>query len=217
MAAHSPDGLRFTECLKQMLTRANLLIVGVILAAGAVTGFLMLRQNRMPSQSYQTRGPADNAPAPPSAGKTGRARPIEPAAESESGFHESDGAPDGHGHIADEERHRQTLTKIRDFQADVLGLTHAEQVRVETPELINTPAPGADHGFAAGYVAFMAGPEAMNQGVYHTMADIARLYFNRFPDAPRVTVALIIGGGVRDRETFFNSGDAKVRPGGADP
>jgi hypothetical protein len=105
--------------------------------------------------------------------------------------------------------------KIETFESEVLKNTHAVRVRVETPQLVNPQEYDSNSvGSAPGYVAFMASPQAMEEGVYHTMVDIAQHYFGQFPEAQRVTVALVIGGGVRERETFFNNWDGTVRLGG---
>lgn len=62
-----------------------------------------------------------------------------------------------------------------------------------------------------GYVAFMISPEGMQQGVERVMEDLAREYVQSFPDAPRVTVSLIVGGGVRRQGTFLNDGSGGVK------
>ena len=84
------------------------------------------------------------------------------------------------------------LAHIQDFEAGVLEGTHATRIRLETPTLtawtFDDPEAAdelKEEGYSApGYVAFMAAPDAMSEGVYHTMHDIARLYFDQFPEAP---------------------------------
>ncbi len=81
-------------------------------------------------------------------------------------------------------------------------------------------APGKDAALstapdeAPGYVAFTISPEGMAEGVHLTMETIARHYFEQFAQSPQVTVSLVVGGGVRDRRTFFNNMDGTVRMGG---
>jgi hypothetical protein len=112
--------------------------------------------------------------------------------------------------IIEEDLDDEVAVKIADFEADVLDNTHTLRIRVETPELLEAKKSGLTPGPAPGYVAFMAAPEAFEEGVFNTMQDIARHYFNQFPGAPRVTVSLVIGGGVKDHETFFINEDGTV-------
>lgn len=67
---------------------------------------------------------------------------------------------------------------------------------------------------APGYVAFMISSEGMEEGVHLTMEAIARHYFEQFAQSPRVTVSLIVGGGIRESGTFFNNMDGTVKMAG---
>jgi hypothetical protein len=69
---------------------------------------------------------------------------------------------------------------------------------------------GEDPETAPGYVAFMSSPEGFEQGVEQVMEEIAQEYIQSFPKAPRVTVSLIVGGGVRQQGTFLNNGAGGV-------
>lgn len=124
-----------------------------------------------------------------------------------------------------ETQYDDALGRIQGFEEEVLERTKAYEIRWETHSLTawasadSTRADATtleDALRAPGYVAFMAGPDAMDEGVYHTMTDIAFIYFEQFPDAPRVTVSLVIGGGIRDRETFVCNGNGSVRVAGLD-
>jgi hypothetical protein len=120
----------------------------------------------------------------------------------------------------------------KEFEERVLRETYAARVRVETPSIVRSSAPssadpGAVHpsergnwgsaeaeenpGAAPGYVAFMSRPEGFDQGIDQVMEEIAEQYVRSFPDAPRVTVSLIVGGGVRGQGTFINQAGVVVR------
>ena len=90
--------------------------------------------------------------------------------------------------------HRSAMEKAaREFETQAVENTLATHVRVESKSLD-----------APGYVAFMCGPECFKEGIPTVARQIAEMYFETFPDAPRVTVSLIIGGAVRRKMTFFN-------------
>ena len=55
-----------------------------------------------------------------------------------------------------------------------------------------------------GYVAVMPTQDALNEGISTSFEQVANLYFIEFPEAPRVTVALLQGGGVRGSYTYQN-------------
>lgn len=81
----------------------------------------------------------------------------------------------------------------RQFETQAVENTLATHVRVESKSFD-----------APGYVAFMCGSECFEEGIPTVAKHIAEMYFETFPDAPRVTVSLIIGGAVRRKMTFFN-------------
>ena len=90
--------------------------------------------------------------------------------------------------------HRSAMEEAaREFETQAVENTLATHVRVESKSLD-----------APGYVAFMCGPECFKEGIPTVARQIAEMYFEAFPDAPRVTVSLIIGGAVRRKMTFFN-------------
>jgi len=70
---------------------------------------------------------------------------------------------------------------------------------------------GEDPETAPGYVAFMSSPDGFEQGIEKVMEEIAHEYVQSFPNAPRVTVSLIVGGGVRQQGTFLNDGSGGVK------
>ncbi len=88
---------------------------------------------------------------------------------------------------------------IDEFEYRALQETDAIKIRVESR--------GAD---TPGYVAFMAGPDGLKRGIPEVMKEIAAIYLETFPDAPRITVSLIIGGGVRGRQTFLKDDELGV-------
>jgi len=88
---------------------------------------------------------------------------------------------------------------IDEFEYHALQETDAIKVRVESK--------GAD---SPGYVAFMAGPDGLKRGIPEVMKEIAAIYLETFPDAPRITVSLIIGGGVRGQQTFLRDDELGV-------
>ncbi|NLI82306.1 MAG: hypothetical protein GX443_11585 [Deltaproteobacteria bacterium] len=201
----------------------------LIVAAGA---FLIHFLNKPSKEPPQVKPPAQSRSKPADSGpsqRTGRQAALSNN-ESKMSFHDP----------ADDLK-EETAKRIAAFESNVLWETRASRVRVETPQLLalsgRTPAQqpaGSQPGLAdrsassgaleesgspfggPGYVAFMIRPEGMAEGVHLTMENIARHYFEQFKDAPQVTVSLIVGGGVRDRRTFFNNGDGAVSAAGGD-
>jgi hypothetical protein len=88
------------------------------------------------------------------------------------------------------------------FEEETLRYTDAEKIKVESKN-IDTP----------GYVAFMSRPEGFEKGIPAVMKDIADRYLETFSKAPRVTVALIVGGGVKSRQTFLRDPEFGVISG----
>ena len=91
------------------------------------------------------------------------------------------------------EYHSTMEEAARQFEIDAVENTEATHVRVESRSFD-----------APGYLAFMCGPECFKEGIPTVVRQIAEMYFEAFPDAPRVTVSLIIGGAVRRKMTFCN-------------
>jgi len=88
------------------------------------------------------------------------------------------------------------------FEEEMLLYTDAEKIKVESKSM-ETP----------GYVAFMSRPEGFAKGIPAVMKDIAGRYLETFSEAPRVTVALIVGGGVKNRQTFLRDPELGVISG----
>ena len=86
-----------------------------------------------------------------------------------------------------------------EFEERAIMETDAEKIRVESQ--------GVD---LPGYVAFMSSPAGFDQGIPEVMEDIATLYLEKFPDAPRITVSLIVSGGVKGRQTFIRDKETGV-------
>ena len=219
-----------TEDLKTLLTRTNVVIVAGILTLAAGTGYYMMSRNsgQIPSGRPGTTTVAPDMGARPepvqpetAMSATGAGTPDRSDPSKSGRAPSSQGRETRPDHAANA---RDVQIRIQDFEADVLDRTQAIRVRLETPSLRalgEADAAGTSDDLldeealsAPGYVAFMAAPQATDHGIYNTMADIARNYFSAFPGTPRVTVSLIVGGSVRDRETFFSNGDGTVRVGG---
>jgi hypothetical protein len=210
-----------------MFTKGNLSIIAAILIVAVAAGLYMMRRTREGPRMNPMAENLINA-VPERAGKIEQANPS----DRKSGVTTAGGRvkagggetpPSGSVESQRESEAREAQIRVQDFEADVLNRTRALHVRLETPALKAWAGAGpqaypdgttGEAYSAPGYVAFMAEPQAVSDGIYHTMADIARNYFDAFPQAPRVTVSLIVGGGVRDRETFFSNGDGTVRVGG---
>ena len=88
------------------------------------------------------------------------------------------------------------------FKEEALRYTDAEKIKVESKGM-ETP----------GYVAFTSRSEGFERGIPEVMKDIAGRYLETFPEAPRVTVALIVGGGVKSRQTFLRDPEFGVISG----
>jgi hypothetical protein len=65
-----------------------------------------------------------------------------------------------------------------------------------------------------GYVAYVSTTQGFEKGVDQVMEEIAEEYVQSFPEAPRVTVGLIVGGGIRKQGTFINDGSGGVKRAG---
>ena len=88
------------------------------------------------------------------------------------------------------------------FEQDAINYTDAAKIRVESKGL-DTP----------GYVAFMCRPEGFKKGIPVVEQELAELYLKTFPDAPRITISLIVGGGIRSRQTFLRDPEFGVISG----
>ena len=114
----------------------------------------------------------------------------------------------------------EVLNRVDAFQTRVLEETDTAAVLVETfggrpGQPVSVPKRNQEGLVATdvpGYIAFSPIPESVHL-MPETMAGIAERYFETFPLAPRVTISIIRGGGVRGSRTYLNSFPGAVPAG----
>ena len=220
--------------IRYILTKTYIPVIAGILVVSSIVGYFRLNHTSQPDDG-EIQEPASFQPKKPTVASIRHPEPVpdskgmDIASKPDSHSRPSPDAPSlslqPQAEVPDQGR-EAIIRQIETFKSNALRETHATRIRLETPQLRAVAKSGVDPAdppasgeeatrdapeVAPGYVAFMIDPEGMSEGVYHSMEKIAWQYFDTFPAAHRVTVSLIIGGGVKDRETFFNNGDGSVR------
>jgi hypothetical protein len=190
----------------------KIIIAGLCIAvAAALAIWYALQEDGRDLQHsvVSAANPTVQSPAPPQPGtsETKAARLDRPDSAAERS------ATEPAGRIEKIYTFSEVQKRVADLERRVLAETETANLLVETfGARIGRPVPadvgdGSGNRVAAdvpGYIAFS--PTADSAGrLPYTMARIAELYFDAFPQAPRLTISVIRGGGVVGSETYHNS------------
>ena len=111
--------------------------------------------------------------------------------------------------------------RIDDFIDKVLTETETSNIIVESfgtrigkpvPDIMEDNREDMIPTDVPGYVAFSPFAKSADE-MPETMVEIARRYFAAFPQAPRVTLSIVRGGGIHGSKTFHNTANGPLVAG----